>query len=163
MARVRGEGIKELIREGIKRLSIEAEGKYIYNASQLSAQIGVSRPTLYSYGEFIDEVLRDIKADKKFAKGHAVIEFMREKVTRVEDENQRLKKEVDALRKHHAEIFGTLYASSANLAALVKPVVVREVKESGCCTLCLREVDATAISSKSKKVIDIAQRRDKGK
>jgi hypothetical protein len=163
MRHPRGEKVKELIRDGLRKLAAEAEdGKYTYSASQLSKLIGISRPTLYKYEEYVDEVLKEISADKKFAKGTAVIEFMRGKVARLEAEKQQLKKEVDALRQHHVDIYEALHYQSANLAPLVRPTAVQESKESGRCILCKQEVDEKTLP-RPRKVVKIAERRDDGK
>ncbi len=164
MVQLRGEKVKELIRDGLNKLSLAAgvEGKRLtYNASELSALIGVSRPTLYKYSEFIDEVLKDLSADKKNAQGLAVIGFMREKMERLETEKSLLKKEVDVLRKHHAKLYETLYSQSAKLAPLIKPIVAQENKEAGRCILCNHVIDADAKPARSNKVVSFPVRAKK--
>ena len=163
MSHVRGEKVQEIIRKGLCNLAAGTEGKYVYSVAELARLTGLSRTTLYKHVQFVDEVLKDIEADKKASRGHSVIEFMREKMGRIEGEKQQLKKEVDVLRNQHAQIFKNLYMQSANLASLVKPVVVQESKEAGHCTLCQQEVDAATLSPKSKKVVKMIPRKDKEK
>lgn len=163
MAQVRGEKVKEIIREGLCKLSASVGKDYVYSISELAALTGVSRPTLYRHGEFIDSILKELKAEKKGPKGYIVMEFMRDKLLRLEEENQHLKNEVDVMRKHHVAIFKKLYHSSQSLADLVKPFVKQESTESGRCILCQREVDATTFQSESRKVVHISSPRGKKK
>ncbi len=162
MGQVRGEKVKEVIREGLHKLAADAGGKYVLNASELAKATGVSRPTIYRHEEFINEVLKEISAERKFYKGHGVIEFMRERMERLENEKAELKNEVDTLRKHHAKIFEILYYNAVRLSDLVKSEVLKEIEESGCCTLCGQEVDATKFRQVNK-VVPLTPRHGKKK
>lgn len=162
MSHVRGDKARAIIENGIRKLAEEAKGKYIYNIVELSKETGVSRPTLYRHEEFIDSVLKKISAEKKEAKGHGVIEFMRGKMERQENVIQELQLELDTLRLHHAEIYETLFYQSARIASLIKPVVIQEIKALGRCTLCQQEVKGSTLLPNVHKVVSLVPPPRKG-
>lgn len=156
MAKKQNDAIKKKIMDGIRTLAAAAGKSYICNVAELSRTIGVSRPTLYSYRSVVDEVLDELKANKKPPKGQAVIEFMRERMARLEEEKGQLKKELDVLRNHHARIYEILYYKSANLALLIKSVAAAESKEAGRCILCHRVVEQDIFLGSERNVVKLA-------
>jgi len=161
MSQARGEKVKEIIRTGLGQLAAAAKGKYVYNMSELARLTGLSRSTLYKHEEFVNEVLKEMSADRRFAKGQAVLEFMRGKVERLEGEKIILKKEVEALRQCHAAIFEKLYDESVKSADLIRPVLKQESLASGRCILCGQEVDNSTFPTGGKKVVKMTPRQPK--
>ena len=67
MIQLRGEKLMSAIREGIYVLADKAEKAgetNVDNASELSRLIGRSRVTLRAYVAFVDEVLKELKAER---------------------------------------------------------------------------------------------------
>lgn len=160
MVQLRGEKLKILIKEGITKLAISyGTKKYVYNASELSELIKVSRPTLSRYAEYIDEVLKENAADKKVTKGTALIEIMREKIARLEKEKALLKKDLDTLRNHHAKIYDFLYGRSIDMAPLVKKIVLEESIAAGHCILCNQAIDETKLSKGGSKIVRLTGKK----
>lgn len=162
MLQPRGEHVKALIKDGMAKLAISAgTKKYTYNATELSNLIGVSRPTLAKYIDYVDEVLKDVSGNKKIVKGEALIEFMREKIERIDKEKDKLKKDLDALRGHHAKIYETLYYRSVDVAPLVKRFVLDESKKTGKCILCNQAIDTAKLKEPVNKVVQLSASKKK--
>lgn len=157
MPRVNTEDVKNRIREGILKLAAEDGKDFTYSPSTLSKVANVSRPTLYKYADYIDEVLNGVKARRKLAKGMGVIEFMRERTDRTEDEKKALVAELKVMRKHHIDLYQKLYYESASLAAVIKPVLLKESVDLGKCILCSEAVNASIL--KKNNVVNISTYR----
>lgn len=165
----RGEKLEKKIVEGIKELAaeaIEAKKKYVYNASQLSAHINVSRPTLAKHADVIEDTLKKIAPQKRERYGDGVDRLMQEKMERIESENESLKKELEVLRNHHAEIYLMVYHHAANLEPLIRPIVEEEMFEADRCILChhpIEEIDPLEpLTPEPTKVIRFPGRKPEG-
>lgn len=137
MMQLRGEKLKNALREGIYALADKADkaGKtYVYNASELSRLIGPSRVTLKSHSDFVDEVLKELKAERRMRTGKAMQQHLLDRNERLETMNKALEREVNTLRTNHAEMFTKLLGSSKDLASLVASYV--ETVKDGKCLLC---------------------------
>ena len=137
MIQLRGEKLMSAIREGIYVLADKAEKAgetYVYNASELSRLIGRSRVTLRAYVAFVDEVLKELKAERRMRTGKAMQQHLLDRNERLETENEALKREVNTLRINHTEIYIKLLGSSKDLASLVASYV--ETVKDGRCLLC---------------------------
>lgn len=157
---VRGDDLRKKIAEGIKRLAAEAKAAnkpYTYNASHLAAAIGTSRPTLAKHSDIIDKVLEGLTAKKRMENGEGAIQLLREKVQRLESEKEDLKKELEILRNHHAEIYRSVYYNAGDLEQLIRPIVEEEMLEADRCILCHHQIeeihDLQPIAPKPSKVI----------
>jgi len=159
---VRGGKLEEKIADGIKKLVAEAKEanrKYVYNASQLSVAIKVSRPTLAKHADVIEKALKTAAAEKRMERGEGAIQLMREKMERMESENESLKKEVEVLRNHHAEIYLKVYYHAADLEPLIRPIVEEEMFDADRCILCFHPIEEIGeeepITPKPRKVIEL--------
>jgi transposase-like protein len=158
----RGEDLRREIAEGIRKLAAEAKTakkKYTYNASQLAAAIGTSRPSLAKHFDVVDRVLKEIEAQKRMENGEGVIQLMRERIERIELEKEQLKKELEILRNHHAEIYLQVYYNAGNLEPLIRPIVEEEIFEADRCILCHHKIEEIGeevpIKPKPRKVITL--------
>lgn len=158
MARLRGDNVVNAIRTGITNLAAMAGKGYKYNASELSRLTGISRPTLQKYSEVVDDVLKEIAANHRKIKGQIVTEQLRDKIARIEEENALLKRELETLRRHHANIYSKLYNRMQSIAPLVKSELALEAVEDGRCIFCNQEVDETTFTER-KKVVNFSSRR----
>ena len=137
MRQLRGEKLKNAIREGIYALADKTEKsgkKYVYKASELTQLIGTSRVTLGAYSDFVDEVLTQLKAEKRVRTGKVLQQQLIDKIERLEADKKALEKEVNTLRSHHAEIYTRLLSSSKDIAILVASYV--ETVKDGKCLAC---------------------------
>jgi len=163
MAHVKGDKVRAKIKDGLEKLATQYGKNYVYSPSELSRLINVSRPTLYLHASYIDEILESIKAERKQAKGHGIIEYMRERMAKMEQERDSLKRELNILRQHHGQIYQRLYYEGKNISAIVKPVVMQESIEQNQCILCGQEltagIKAEINKSKRDKVVNISARR----
>jgi len=132
---LRGQKLLDALEICLRQLAGEKES-YVYNASELARRVGCSRPTLDNKAEFIDSVLTKLGAEKRLKREHPLIEHLHTRIERLEDEKQILKRELDALREHHAQIYSTLYMQSVDAAVLIKPVVEGESIGREGCILC---------------------------
>jgi len=123
---LRGKKLQDRIRECLKSLAADAEAQgkvYKYNASELQRVSGVSRVSLNKYEEFIDAVLEELGAQKKIEHGQAGIQHLLERIDRLEQKNQELNQEVNALRAQHFKIYDVLYSQSIDASALIKVII----------------------------------------
>ncbi|MDA8428099.1 MAG: hypothetical protein M0T70_02480 [Geobacteraceae bacterium] len=158
MVQLRGEKLQAVIKEGLIKLATECgTRRYVYNASELSKEIGVSRPTLQKHEVYIDSVLKEISAERKLTKGSALIDILRAKVDRLSDEKEKLVNELDVLRRNHSKIYESLYYRSIDLAPLVKKIVRVESKTTGRCILCNQPIDTSNLPEPGAKVLPIAK------
>jgi len=158
---LRGQKLLDAIEICLRQLAGEKDG-YVYNASELARRVGCSRPTLDSKAEFIDGVLIKIGAEKRLKREHPLIEHLHTRIERLEDEKQMLKRELDALREHHAQIYSTLYRQSVDAAVLIKPIVEAESIGKEKCILCGQAlIDGHQFPVKNS-VIDLTDRKNRG-
>ena len=75
----RGKELKKLIKEGIKHLASK-NSDYKYNASELARHINTSRVTLNKYSDYIDEVLEEIKVDRKVGAGNGMVKHLLDRI-----------------------------------------------------------------------------------
>lgn len=160
MVRIRGNKIDALIKEGIEKLVAKHGKNYVYNCTELSKLINVSRPTLYNHSEFIDKLLDDIKAERKLERGSTALMFMRETIEALEQEKAALKTELNTLRKCHADIFEKLYHESKKITAAIKPILLTESMVGEKCILCDQTLTPEMIRQKTN-VVDIKAKRSK--
>lgn len=137
---LRGQQLLDAIESSLRLLSSENKN-YVYNASELSRQVGCSRPTLDKKKEFIDEVLEKIGVEKRIKKDHPLIEHLYTRISKLETEKETLKNELNVLRVHHAKIYSTLYMHSVDVTVLIKGVVEDESVKYGKCILCDGDVN----------------------
>ncbi len=158
---LRGQKLLDAIEACIRQLASENE-RYVYNASEVARLVGCSRPTLNAKTEFIDKVLNKIGAEKRLRSEHPLLEQFRSRIEDLESENKSLVKELDALRKHHAEIYSILLNNSLDASILAKHLVEDESLKRGKCILCNQKV-ATDHSFPSKShVIQLDDHRHEG-
>lgn len=151
---VRGDQVKELIANGIRKLASAAGREYVFNATELSRFTGVSRPTIYSHSELVDKVLEEVKAQRKLTNGEASAVFLREKVEKVKGESLAFRQELDVLRRHHADIYERLYRASVRLVALIAPEYRSMSLRDGSCVLCRQAVDAATMAPQNVISLD---------
>lgn len=135
---LRGEQLKVAIKDNIKLLvknSKSSDQKKI-NLSALAVAVGTSRTTLNKMIDFIDECLVEAKFERRQSYGKTERNNLEIKIIRLESTIKDVKKELDALRSNHLEIYRRLYANSSELSALIKPVVIKDVDKYNNCILC---------------------------
>ncbi len=156
---LRGQALLIAIESALRQLASEKED-YIYNESELSRRVGCSRPTLDKKSEFIDEVLKQIGAEKRIKKDHPLVEHLYTRIDKLESEKEDLKKELNALRSDHANIYTTLHRHSADMSFLIKPIVANESSNKGKCILCGGDlVEAKKAAQKENKVVSLANHK----
>lgn len=144
MPQLRGESLKNAIRDGIILLAKKAkEGrkKYIFNASELTRTIKVSRPSLAKHADVIDEILAKLKSEKRERTGQATFEHLRAIIEKLVNEKDKQRKEIDTMRKHHVDIYSILLESSSSLSCLIKPIVREAYIREGKCIICNSNVE----------------------
>jgi uncharacterized protein YnzC (UPF0291/DUF896 family) len=114
----RGEDLKKLIKEGINHLANKNKD-YQYNASELARHINTSRVTLNKYSDYIDDVLNEIKIDKKGVGGNGMVQHLLDRIEMLEQENKEIKQERDNLKINYIEIFQKMYENSENINKIV--------------------------------------------
>ena len=154
---LRGEPLNEAIRAGISKLAKQSGETYVYNATHVADLVGTSRATLNNKAELVEEILEDIKADRRKSNNEGLIEAFQIRIERIEKENGELKDQVIALQKNHVEIYRQLYMHSVDGAALVAPFVRTDANED--CPLCGHE---TGESKTNSKVVPIRGKKSKG-
>lgn len=147
------EETRRAIRVGILELAAEIGPGYILSVSRLAQRIGITRPTIYAYKDVIEETLKEVAGRRAMSKGEGAIQFMREKIMRLEEEKSALQKELQALRGHHLQIYRNLYMSSAKLAALVAPVLTKQSWELNQCILCKQPIGPETPTQKAPLLI----------
>lgn len=134
MTQLRGEDLKVAIKKGILDLYKTHGKKYIYNATELSDFIGVSRVTLNKYREFIDNILNQKRLERRKTNNEGLIADLNDKINKLEEEKVELIRELDAMRKHHTEIYSTIYMNSYDAAVLIKAKL--QPRDAKKCYLC---------------------------
>lgn len=114
----RGEDLKKLIKEGINHLASKNKD-YQYNASELARHINTSRVTLNKYSNYIDDILNEIKIDKKGVAGNGMVQHLLDRIEMLEQENKELKKENNNLKSNYIEIFQETYEKSKDIIKIV--------------------------------------------
>lgn len=155
---LRGQALLDAIEAALRRLANEKDN-YIYNESELSRLVGCSRPTLDTKSEFIEEVLKKIGAEKRINKNHPIVAHLDTRISNLENENEQLKKELAALRSHHAKIFSLLYLHSMDMSILVRPIVENECLVKGKCILCDSDVRENHSFPRDNKVIQLSDHK----
>lgn len=138
-AQLRGEALKVVIRNNIREMAKMAgkSGRIKIEMSALAEVVGTSRQTLYKLRDFIDECVLECKAERRVADGSGERKKLDQKVETLQARIIELTAELESMRRHHAELYRKLYANSSDLAALVKPALVKASKNV--CILCGRE------------------------
>ena len=114
----RGKELKKLINEGIKYLASQNRD-YRYNASELARHINTSRVTLNKYSDYINEILGEIKVERKGSAGNGIVHHLLDRIEILEQENKELKQECDYLKGDYIEIFKKMYENSENLIRII--------------------------------------------
>jgi len=114
----RGKELKKLINEGIKYLASQNRD-YRYNASELARHINTSRVTLNKYSDYINEILEEIKVERKGSAGNGIVHHLLDRIEILEQENKELKQECDYLKGDYIEIFKKMYENSENLIRII--------------------------------------------
>lgn len=155
---LRGQALLNAIESALRQLASEKED-YIYNESELSRRVGCSRPTLDKKTEFIDEVLKQIGAEKRIKKDHPLVEHLYTRIDKLESEKEELKRELNALRSDHANIYATLHRHSVDMSFLIKPIVANESTNKGKCILCSGDLVEAKKAQKENKVVSITSHK----
>jgi len=167
---VRGDDLRDKIEAGIKELAAEAKiakKKYVYNATQLAAKICTTRATLTKHNDVVDKALKELAGQRRVEKGEGALQTLREKVERLELEAENMKKELEVLRNHHAEIYQKVYYNAGDLEPLVRPIVEEEMFDADRCILCLHKIEEIGepetVEQKPRKVITLHPQKGKGR
>lgn len=126
---LRGKRLKARIRAVIIELAATArrEGrKYRFNASEVARLIPTTRKTLARHDDFIDEVLRETKSDRRMAFGFGELEAHRKSSRRLKQKLADVTAELEALRACHLQIFSLLYEESVDLSKFSKLVNIEK-------------------------------------
>lgn len=149
---LRGEELKSAIKENIKLLVSDSKSsnKKKINLSALAAAVGTSRTTLNNMIDFIDECLVEAKFERRQSYGKTERNNVELKIIKLESNIDDLKKELEALRSNHLEIYRRLYSNSSDLSALIKPVVIKDADANNNCILCGNKINKIINLSSSK-------------
>lgn len=133
---LRGEALQVAVRNTIREMAkkFSKSGRIKIDMSALAKAVGTSRPTLYKMREFIDECVFEFKAERRLADGSSARMALDRKVATLQTKINKLSRELEGMRRCHAELYRKLYANSSDLAALVKPVLVKALGNK--CILC---------------------------
>jgi len=156
---LRGQALLAAIEICLRQLSSENKN-YVYNASELSRRVGCSRPTLDKKSDFIDEILTKIGIEKRIKKDHPLVEHLYTRIDNLQAEKERLEKELNALRAHHAKMYSTLYMNSVDASILIKGVVEDESIKQGKCILCSALVADNHKFPENSKVINLSDHKN---
>lgn len=162
MAHVRGDKLVLILKDAIKLLAARAAEKsedYKFNASELHRVTGISRVTIGKYEEEIEQVLEEVKASARIKYGQAHIQQLLNQIDSLESEKKKLKKENDALRIHHADIYSLLYSHSIDSAGLIKTELYKEIEKVGKCILCGAKIENK--KTKNNNIVNIKQKLNK--
>lgn len=110
----RGKELKKIIKEGINYLASQNRN-YRYNASELARHINTSRVTLNKYSDYIDEILEEIKVERKGVAGNGMVQHLLDRIEILEQENKELKQENNNLKSDYIDNFQKMYGSSENI------------------------------------------------
>lgn len=153
---LRGKQLEDAIKDGILSLA-KGKKEFKLNQTELAKVVNTSRATLNKYRDFIETVLSKIKASKRESNGSVAFQQMEMKVERLEKQKAALKKENDALRKNHLEIYGSLMLHSVKASKLIEPIIYDELNESGKCYACNQKI-TEEIKAKKSNVVNIKKK-----
>jgi hypothetical protein len=114
--------------------------------------------SLNRHRDFIDQVFDKHKAERRTGVGQTMLQHLREKIERPEAENEALRCAVQALYRHHADIYKPMYNYSVNVVRLMKPILDQEIHQAGKYLLCGQAVSAAPVGTKSSNVVGIDKR-----
>jgi len=132
---LRGDKLLNSIREGIEYLGKKHE-QYVYNGSELSRHIGVSRVTLNRYRSYIDEVLDGLGSERRLSNGTMTLEHLYQRAEKLEARCSRQATQIKQLLRHHLEIYECLASHSVDVSVLVRNILDSELQEIKKCPLC---------------------------
>jgi hypothetical protein len=136
---LRGEALKSRIVDAIHEYVSEQreviDPKRI-SMKSIAAFVPCSRTTLLKYDDIVSNTLRDIGLRLARRTGEARSVALSDRVDFLRKQNEELKNELDALRIHHAKIYGQLYKNLEPMAALVKDEAGKILTRDGRCCLC---------------------------
>ncbi len=151
---LRGDALRARIGEAVREHAQERGARIDPNRVSMKAiaeRVPCSRTTLQKYESVVDDALRDLGYRAARRTGEARAEALAHRVELYKDEIAALKAELDALRAHHAELYGRLLMQSVPVAALVRDAAAAASHRDGRCVLC----GGTPPKGESNKVVDL--------
>lgn len=152
---LRGEALKARIGDAVREIARDL-GDTIdpqrVSMKAIAERVPCSRTTLQRYEGVVDGALRDLGYRAARRTGGARAEALAHRSHLYKEELAALKAELEALRMHHATLYGRLLMQSAPVAALVRGDAVAASQSEGRCVLC----GGTTPSSDPSNVVDLS-------
>lgn len=136
---LRGPGVIKAIRSGIKSLWQEAEQRgesYVYNASELSRRIGITRKTIRKYEKVVTAELDEIEAERRTSTGSKTIIECKTTIARLRKELESRETDIDGLRRAFIALADEIQAESVDIGALLRATRKGCDVANGRCPVC---------------------------
>jgi hypothetical protein len=135
---LRGKKLEDALVKCILKLA-KGQKNYILNVTEVSRVSGISRQSIYSHRQIIDETLEEIKASRRMSDGHATLEHAMQKITDLEQQKIALEEQIEGYKAHHIEIYNNINRQSIDARLLISEVDA----SSGKCPLCRSKLTST--------------------
>lgn len=153
-SQLRGDALRarigDAVRELVQDLGDAIDPKNV-SMKAIAERVPCSRTTLQRYEAVVADALRDLGYRAARRTGSARAEALAHRAHLYKEEIAALKAELEALRAHHAALYGRLLMQSAPVAALVRDDAVVVSQREGRCVLC----GGTPPSSEPSNVVDL--------
>lgn len=136
---LRGEELKERISAVLQELVREAElrgEKPTISFGNLAKLIPCSKTTIYKYEDYVEEFIKEIYIYRARRTGNAKATELVKIVDRQYEKIEQLSSELDALRRHHVNLYRRMLLGSSDLSSLVVEEGRVSSAKSGFCVFC---------------------------
>lgn len=156
---LRGKMLEDAVRKAIMQLVKEAGKKGVIkiNTSRIAEAVGTSRTTLYKMNDFVDRCITEAKAERRLSDGSSERIKLEMKVKTLQATILGLTNKLQGVRQHHVDLYRRMYASSSDLAELVKSNLVLESNDVGVCVLCGHRSQGAEGTHKRSNVVKLTK------
>jgi hypothetical protein len=136
---LRGAELKERIGSVLQEFVREAElrgEKPTISFGDLAKLIPCSKTTIYKYEGYVEEFIKDTSIYRARRTGSAKASELVKIVDRQYEKIEQLSSELDALRRHHANLYRRMLLGSSDLSSLVLEEGMVSSAKSGFCVFC---------------------------